>query len=144
MTFHDLPLDWEQRSLDDPVLAADVLDLLVSDADRRRGGEAVLLTEDGRLAQPMFLELTHPVSPADREAATTRVAWIAAQLDLVTGVVVSVVRESGAFVTDDDRCWHQAALDACRAHEVAMLGMFLVTRHVVRPFPSSLADRVTA
>jgi len=144
MTFHDLPTDWEQRSLDDPVLAADVLDLVVSDADRRRGGVAVLLTEDGRLAQPMFLELPHPVPPADRELATTRIAWVAAQLDPVTGVVVSVVRESGAFVTDDDRSWHDAALAACRAHDVPLLGMFLVTRHVVRPFPQSMAERVTA
>ncbi|MDQ2755513.1 MAG: hypothetical protein M3Y71_02955 [Actinomycetota bacterium] len=144
MSFRDLPPDWEHRSLADPVLAADVLDLVVGDADRRRGGVTVLITDEGRLAQPMFLELGHPVSPADREVATTRVAWLAAQVDVDAGVVVAVVRETGPFVTDDDRAWHETMLAACQAHDVPLLGMFLVTRHVVRPFPSSMAVRITA
>jgi hypothetical protein len=144
MSFHDLPTDWERRSLTDPVLAADVLDLLVSDADRRRGGAMLLITDDERLAQPLFLEIAHPVSPADRETATTRLAWIAAQLDIGAGLVVALVREAGAFLTDDDRAWHEATLAACRSHEVPLLGMFLVTRHVVRPFPLSAQERVTA
>lgn len=144
MTFHDLPTDWEQRSLDDPALAADVLDLIVSDADRRRGGIAVLFTQDGRLAQPLFLELGHPATPVDRGMGMTRLASIAAGLAPDIGIVVSVVRESGPFVTDDDRAWHEEARAACRAQGVPLLGMFLVTRHVVRPFPLAMAGRVTA
>lgn len=144
MTFHDLPPDWEHRSLEDRVLAADVLDLLVSDADRRQGGLAVLLlTPDGHLAQPVFLRIDLPVPAAERDTAVSRIARLARQLAAGTQVLASVVRESGPFVTDDDRAWHEALLVACRAEQVPLLGPYLVTRHVVRPFPLSLG-RATA
>ena len=56
MSFDDLPQDWPTRSLADPVLAADVLDLVVNDRDRMQGGLSFLLCRgDGRLSQPVFV-----------------------------------------------------------------------------------------
>lgn len=56
MSFEDLPEDWSDRSLDDPVLAADVIDLFVHDRDRAGGCMAVLLCDgDNRLLTPLVI-----------------------------------------------------------------------------------------
>ena len=56
MSFDDLPDDWPHRSVADPILAADLVDLVVSDADRREGALGLLLCRpDGTLAQPVIV-----------------------------------------------------------------------------------------
>jgi hypothetical protein len=56
MSFEDLPEDWSDRSLDDPVLAADVIDLFVPDRDRAGGCVAMLLCDDdNRLLTPLVI-----------------------------------------------------------------------------------------
>ena len=45
MTFNDLPDDWPTRSITEPGLVADVLDLLVSEADRQRGALVLALCD---------------------------------------------------------------------------------------------------
>jgi len=56
MAFTDLPADWPTRPLTEPRLVADVLDLLLSDADRLAGGLLIALCDDeARLLQPIVI-----------------------------------------------------------------------------------------
>lgn len=132
MTFQDLPTDWATRPLTDPALAGDVLDLVVRDDDRRTGGLAVLLCgPDHRLQQPVMVAMDGPASLADKRLAVQRFLE-AVDHGLGESLLLAVVRERGAFVTDDDREWHEVALRGCREAGVTLLGLWVVTRHVVR------------
>ncbi|MFK5633778.1 hypothetical protein [Ornithinimicrobium sp. LYQ103] len=133
MSFEDLPRDWAHRSLDDPVLTADILDLVVSDLDRAAGGVMVLLCQaDGRLSQPVFVgEIGSP------DVAMDVISFMAPNaLDLpgVGGLVVALVRGSGA-VTDLDRRVHQHTLEVCGRAGLALFGTFVVTRSDVVHLP---------
>ena len=56
MSFHDLPPDIRDRSLTDPRLAADVIDLIIGDEARARGSVGLMLCDDGdRGLQPVVL-----------------------------------------------------------------------------------------
>lgn len=56
MSFQDLPQHWPSLSLRNPHVAADVVDLIVSDRDRSRNSLSLLLCDDlGRLVQPITL-----------------------------------------------------------------------------------------
>ena len=57
MTFEDLPHNWSDLPLTDPVLAADVVDLALGYWDRLRNSMLVLLCgEDMRVLQPCIIE----------------------------------------------------------------------------------------
>jgi metal-sulfur cluster biosynthetic enzyme len=132
MSFDDLPDDWPHRSVADPTLAADLVDLVVSDADRREGALGLLLCRpDGTLAQPVIV-------------TTQGCPDVAHLLDLVvdqlphvpgvSGLVLAIARAWGG-VTDADRHLHQVALEVCRAHELTLWGTFLATSGGVTPLP---------
>ena len=132
MSFDDLPADWPARPLDDLTVAPSVVDLCVSDRDRRVGGLSVLLCRPDRtLSQPMFVE---GVPRAQLCEAVARMVDAGSHLPGVGGVVVSVVRPWGA-VTDLDRAAHQSALDACRVSGLTLLGMYVVTLASVTHLP---------
>jgi hypothetical protein len=151
MSFEDLPDDWPTRSLDDERLARDVLDLVVRERDRQEPAMAVLLCNSaGRLQQPVFVQgattaedlergflvlrgtALHPAVGEDDDPAT-----------LAPAVLVGLVRPSGG-VTDTDRAWHQRAIEACRAAEVALLGVHVVTARGVETLPGPVAGSSAA
>lgn len=133
MSYSDLPRDWPELSLADPALAADVLDLCVSDADRRAGALAVLLCRPGgALSQPLLVEQV-PAGRALREAVSAVVIG-ALPLPGVDGVVVGLVRPRGP-VTDADRAVHQHTLEVCRRAGLLLHGTFLVTLAGVEQLP---------
>ncbi|GAA5161563.1 hypothetical protein [Ornithinimicrobium tianjinense] len=132
MSFEDLPDNWPERSLADPTFAADVVDLCVSDADRRIGGLSVLLARlDGALSQPIFVG---SIPAEELTDAVTRLVEVAEHLPGVGGVVLSLVRPWGA-VSDADRVVHQHAIEVCRASPVPLLGTYVVTRASVTHLP---------
>lgn len=125
MSFHDLPRDWPTRSLADPVFAADVLDLCVSDDDRAAGGLSVLLCRpDGSLSQPLFV--ADVPRPAALLEAVSAVVLGSLHLPGVDGLVVAVARARGG-INDDDRRLHQHAIEVCRRGLLTLHGTFLVT-----------------
>ena len=132
MTFHDLPQDWPTRSLADPALAADIVDLVVTDQDRAEGGLAFLLCRaDGSLAQPMFIETDGCPAPAE---LVRHVADVVEHVPEVRGLVVAVAKPF-AGVTDADRRVHQEAIEVCRSQGLVLHGTFLATRSGVRVLP---------
>jgi hypothetical protein len=125
MSFDDLPQDWPTRSLADPVLAADVLDLVVNDRDRMQGGLSFLLCRgDGRLSQPVFVgQIPHQAARRETVGSTVLTA---VTLPGVGGLVVGIVKPWGG-VDDDDRALHEHILAMCRRAQLPLLGTYVVT-----------------
>ncbi len=133
MSHSDLPSDWPSRSLADPVVAADLLDLCVLDADRSSPGLSVLLCRpDGTLAQPVVLGAV-PHESALREAIATTVLS-SLTLPGVGGLVLGLLHPWGA-VDDRDRRLHQHALEVAARAAVQLHGTFVVTRTGVTHLP---------
>lgn len=126
--------------LAEPIDAADTLDLLVPPPAREAGCFGVLpCTPDGVSDRRLILvdDVPHDADPAP----------LCRFLDLVLpmlkadghgAVVVARGRDGGVLVTDADRAWHQAVLDACHRHDVRLLSAHLMTPGAVRTFPGEL------
>jgi hypothetical protein len=138
MSFDDLPEGWKERPLTEPRLVADVLDLMVSDADRCAGALAVLLCdEQGRLLQPGIIsDLDYDASEAERSAllasfVTNLVPWF-------DSVLFALARADGLSITADDERWARAVQYACSG-EMRLLGFHLITRDGSRLVPGTVA-----
>lgn len=134
MTFDNLPSDWPTRSLTDTTIARDVVDLVVRDADRDSGCISLLLCGEGeRLLQPVTVaDLDDEPHLRHRELFDT---FLGSFGDMLSGIVVAVGRPSGIEPDDEAREWHEAAIAACRAHDVPLLGTYLATRQGVVEMP---------
>jgi hypothetical protein len=138
MSFDDLPDGWTEQPLTDPRLVADVLDLVVSDADRCAGGLAVLLCdEQGRLVQPGIIsDLDHDSSEAQR--CWMLGCFVTTMPEFFTSAVFALARADGLSITADDQCWARAVQHACQG-ELRLLGFHLVTRDGSRLVPGTVA-----
>lgn len=137
MSFEDLPADWAQRPVTDPDITADVLDLVIRDADRDTGCIAALMCNAaGRVVQPVVVELPPGGVPAGEHQRFFDLVCggMAAVSDFGDrgGILVAVARPRGPFVTGDDREWHDAGRRSCADHGVRLLGTWLVTRGAIR------------
>jgi len=134
MTFQDLPKNWHARPLTDPDLAPDVVDLVVREGDRAVGCLSLLLCDDDhRMVQPVTITDLDRGHPEHRRHLFDLVVGELAEH--LGGVVVAVGRPRGAVPDDEARGWHEAAIAACRAHDVPLLGTYLATTHGVVEMP---------
>jgi len=140
MTFLDLPPNWPQLPLTDTTLAADVLDLVVNDDDRRRGALCVLFCRsDDRLAQPcMAGDLESMPSDATPSDVLAPIVAALRETDPNGSMVLGLARPRGLRITDQDREWHQAAIDLCRG-QVRLLGAHRITLDGVTRLPDDQA-----
>ena len=129
MTFEDLPEGWLSRPLTDPLLTDDVLDLLVSGRDRDQGAIQVLLCDPAdRLVQPCAVgELDDPAAGYSQLQIIEPFARTWRDLEPDGSILVAIARSRGLAVTDNDRGWHQAAIDTCRRFGLRLLGVHIVT-----------------
>lgn len=136
MSFEDLPETWATQPLTDPLLAADVVDLVVGHADRMEGCVGFLfLDDDLRLAQPCVLGEV----PPDGDPWEMRDSLLSVFGSLpFAGVVFARGRDGTVLVTDSDRAWHEVVIDVCRRADLRVVGSFLATPSTVRPFPAPL------
>jgi hypothetical protein len=136
MGFEQLPADWPQRPLTDAGLTANVLDLVVSFADRRSGGLSILVCDDqARLVQPTLMtEPADSIPMAERPGIIDFWVDLAEQLEPRGGLLISIVRASGLSITDDDRAWCDVAARSC-AGRITLLGLHIVTLEGSRPVP---------
>ncbi len=133
MSFEDLPPDWPARPLNDPGMAADVLDLCVSNADRVGGGLAILvLREDLTLAQPVFVAGHLPVTEAS--SLVSQVLSQSSTAELPTAFVLGIAH-AGVELTDADRALHQILIESCADVGAELLSTHLVTDSQVRLLP---------
>lgn len=129
MTFEDLPAGWQSRPLTDPRITEDVLDLVISGHDRDLGTIHILLCDPAdRLMQPCAVgELDDPAAGCTKLEIIDPFARAWSRLEPEGGLLVAIARSRGLAITDDDRAWHQAAIDACRDSRVRLLGVHVVT-----------------
>ena len=139
MTFNDLPPDIKDIPLSDPVLQADVIDLIVGDEARASGCVGIMVCDDhDRGLQPVVITDV----PEDADSSGLRQL-----LDLLLPVVAeeggSVLigrgRRRGSVPTDLDRSWHQLAIECCAARGVRLLGFYLATRETIVALPEPLS-----
>lgn len=138
MSYHDLPPDARSIPLTDNVIQSDVIDLIL-DLDARRGGALALMLcdESDRGVQPIVLSDLPPDAPA---------ADLRTLLDLLLpmigedhgSVLVGRGRRRGVTPTDNDREWHQEALEACQRHGVRLLGFHLASPDGIEALPAPL------
>ncbi|MGL4178036.1 MAG: hypothetical protein ACRCSN_18410 [Dermatophilaceae bacterium] len=140
MTFDDLPESWSHLPLDDSTLQAGVVDLLVGERDRAGGCLAFLLLDaELRLSTPCLVgDVPRDGDPAEIAPGLDEIVQVAAAGR--GAVLFARGRDGSGLLRDRDRAWHQAVLDACRRHDVRLVGAFLATPGMVRPFPRPLAD----
>lgn len=140
--FYDLDARVHMPSLYDSTVADAALDAYLDPDDRIAGGLAFLLCDDdGRLMQPILVsEVPNPTTDEDRWRA---MRWAIGLCEMVSddhngplSLVLGLVREDGA-VCDEDRAWHQVALDACAEAGVALIGVHVVTMSGIRALPDA-------
>lgn len=136
MTFNDLPADWPTRPLTDTTLAADVVDLVVRDGDRATGCLSILLCDDDlRMVQPISIGDLDEAGPAPGEYRRPFDLIVGGVGDRLGGVVVAIGRPEGTVPDDEARAWHEAAIAACRDHDVPLIGTYLATADAVVEMP---------
>lgn len=126
MTFRDLPKDWPTRPVTDPAIFADVIDLIVTEADRTAGAiYVVICSPTRRIVQPCAV--TDLVSAPMPDRRTLFEPFVHAIAGSRGGLVVAIARPGPSRTIDSDRLWHQAALDACAAGRVRLFAAAVAT-----------------
>jgi hypothetical protein len=138
MTFQELPDEWRDLPLTDPQLVADVLDLVVSDADRLAGClAAVLCDEQARLcAVSIMTEPERLPSDADK----CRAVGVLVEAIATSGggsILFALARPDGLSITADDESWARAARQEC-TEDARLLGFHLITRDGSRQIPGTM------
>ena len=138
MSYLDLPRDLAKHPLHDDGVAADVIDLIVGPDDRERGCVALMLCDDRAVGvRPVLIADVPP--HAGPGPVLTLLDRILPGVARDGGMVLfGRGRPGGVLLTDTDRRFHQAVIDACRSHGVPLIGAFLATPAAVRPFPPDL------
>ena len=128
VAFTDLPDDWPTRPLTEPQLVADVLDLLVSEADRAAGAILIALCDgERRLLQPMIIgELPARAASGDcADMVEPLLGELAAQ-GLAAAVLVALARPGDPTIGPGDQRWRAAVERAC-ADGFELIGVHVVT-----------------
>lgn len=141
MTFEDLPANWDQRPLTDPAITADAIDLFISARDREAGAIYLFLCDaDGHLLQPVAIGLDNVDHSDEAGRLFGNLGHLLGSLD-VGGVIVAVARAGYRAISDADRAWHQGAITMAQAHDIPLLGTYVVTHHDVVRLPEPLTGR---
>lgn len=135
MGFEDLADDDLERPLTEPKLVANVLDLVISEADRHAGAMGVLMCDpDGRLVQPAVIgELEpHPTEEDRERLLSVFVAAMGGHGSLLLGIA----RRDGLSITAEDVAWSHTAARACSESDgMRLLGVHVVTMTGSREVP---------
>lgn len=140
MNFEDLPPDIRDVPLTDPVVQADLVDLLLG-IDERRGGVVGLMICDqsDRGVQPVVIGDVPPEADFSRLVPFLELV-LPMVADNAGSVLVGRGRRRGLAPTDADREWHQGLIDACRRHGARLLGFYLATPDGVEALPEPLSE----
>lgn len=134
MSFQDLPKDWDKEPIHTADRVADVLDLLISERDRRSGAVLVVVCDErGCIVVPSIVDDLQ--LPMDAEAKRHLVGVFAAataQVEHRAGLLVAIARADGLSLTRDDHEWGPVVREVCEASGVRLLGVHLVTLHGTR------------
>ncbi|WP_344217403.1 hypothetical protein [Kribbella sancticallisti] len=134
MTFTDLPRNWTDLPLTDPTLAADVVDLYVTEGDRRSGVfSAILCDREARFIASIHLDLPDYADspPTDTCEEVLDPVIPALQLRPDGALLLAIGRPGPATALPIDLEWSQAAAHLCRLADIRLLGFYVaVPGHV--------------
>ena len=138
MTFEDLPDRANEIPLTDPVVAGDVIDLIIGLADRAGGCLALMICDsEDRGVQPVLVG--EVPEDADPGGLVNLLRAVAPMLQESGGsVLVGRGRAHGVRATDADREWHEAAIRSCREAGIRLLGFHVATAEGVLRLPDPL------
>lgn len=137
MTYHDVPKNVSELSLDDDkTLAADVVDLCCPPDARRTGALTILICDDeGRLLQPVVIDqVPHHVDAS----AGARILQHVLQVPGPNSSAIVAICRPGAFTTDNDRAWQVLAVEQCLALGVRLIGTYVVTPDQIMQMPEPI------
>jgi hypothetical protein len=137
MSFQDLPQTWTDHPLSDPVLTANVVDLLVSLGDRQRGTFTVILCDnDDHYIATVAIDLPSEFRAAmpslePSELCSTAFGAImpAVRTAPGTGLLLALGRPGPDFWPELDTEWAEAATHLCRIAGVRLLGFYVASAH---------------
>jgi hypothetical protein len=135
MGFQDLADDDFHQPLTEPTLVANMLDLVVSAADRRMGAIAVLMCDDdGRLVQPAIVGELGPdqITEEDRERL---VSVFVRGMGGHGSLLLAIARRDGLSISPEDVAWCHTAVRVCGGGGVRLLGVYVVTMSGSREVP---------
>ncbi len=132
----------QMPSLHDPEVCQDALEAYLDPEDRMTDNLAFLFCDDdGHLLQPVLVPAPPP--PAAEGQRWAAMDWATELCEMVgddhhgpLSLVLAIVREDGP-VCDDDRVWHQVALDACAEAGVPLIGVHVVTMAGAQLLPTA-------
>jgi hypothetical protein len=142
MSFQNLPPTWTDKPLSDPALAADVVDLLVSLGDRRRGTFTVVICDsDDRYVAAVSIDLPSEFkhlmpTPQPSELCSTALGAIMPAVRTAPGaaLLLALGRPGPDWWPELDTEWAEAASHICRAAEVRLLGFHIASaQHIYQP-----------
>lgn len=131
MTYRDLPADWQQRPLTDPVLAADVLDLFTDRRSRQERALILVLCDcRGHALAPVIIDAL-PADPI-RARFGARLGSVLQHFDGLR-LVAGYARPGPQWPTPADLLWQSAVAAACA--EVELLSFAVLDTRGCHPLP---------
>ena len=135
MGFQDLADDDFHKPLTEPTLVANVLDLVISAADRRAGALGVLMCdEDGRLVQPAVIGELEPEQITEEERERLVSVFVRA-MGGAGSLLLAIARRDGLSIVPADVAWCHTAVRVCTVAGVRLLGVYVVTMAGSREVP---------
>jgi hypothetical protein len=142
MGFQDLAGDLHDRPLTDGTAVADLLDLALTEQDRRSGTLAVVVCDER--ARPRVVQLIHDVPPGmgtERRDHTMRsLAGILAEAVPQGRFLLARARPGGLSLTTDDLGWRRCVEESFHAHSLRLLGVHVVTPDGSREIPAGMGS----
>lgn len=130
MTFTDLPRNWTDLPLTDPALAASVVDLYVTEGDRRSGVfSALLCDEKSRFIASIQLDLPDYADdpPTDTCEEVLDPVIPALQLRPDGALLLALGRPGPGMPVPLDLGWSRAATHLCRLADIRLLAFYVAT-----------------
>ena len=128
MSFEQLPRDWPDRPLTDPVLAANVVDLMVSLGDRHQGAVAAIVCDpDARYRATVVVELPPSQRPIPAHLCRTALEPVVTSLQSAPGTSVVLALGCPVRASADDVEWAATATAICAEADIRLLGFYVAT-----------------
>ncbi|MFC0623871.1 hypothetical protein [Kribbella deserti] len=126
MGFQDLPLDWQDRSVADPQLTADIVDLFVTEEGRREGTLYLLFCDgQNRVRAPMAIGNIGAKRPEEFGLLLRPLFELVRQTRPEAGLLMALARTGLPDVTPVDRAWADAARRLCEQVAMPLLGFYI-------------------
>lgn len=130
MSFNDLPENWTLLPLDTPGLAADVVDLVLTIADRHQNCLLVEMCNADGIGYPSPIKIPHlhwTCSAGEREEIMTSLAQVAAQFPQPAPNVLLALSSPHPLPETVVDAWHSTVQSALSDVNCQLLGFYTST-----------------